>query len=69
MLIISGTGGSAIKAGADFLADEAAVSNLRRQLPTKADRPFPHFEVLIKVKGRSSVPRDATVLLCRPPKP
>uniref|UniRef100_Q022Z0 Uncharacterized protein n=1 Tax=Solibacter usitatus (strain Ellin6076) TaxID=234267 RepID=Q022Z0_SOLUE len=69
VLIISGTGGSAINAGADFLADEAAMSSLRRQLPTKADHPFPHFEALIKVKGRSSVPRDATVLLCRPPKP
>ena len=68
VLIISGTGGSAINAGADFLADETAMSSLRRQLPANADRPFPHFEALIKVKGRSSVPRDATVLFCRPPK-
>jgi hypothetical protein len=68
VLIISGTGGSAINAGADFLADEAAMTDLRRQLPATADRPFPHFEALIKVKGRSSVPRDATVLLCRTPK-
>jgi hypothetical protein len=68
VLIISGTGGSAINAGADFLADEAAMTRLRRQLPATADRPFPHFEALIKVKGRSSVPRDATILLCRTPK-
>jgi hypothetical protein len=68
VLIISGTGGSAINAGADFLADEAAMTGLRRQLPATADHPFPHFEALIKVKGRSSVPRDATILLCRTPK-
>ena len=69
VLIISGTGGSAINAGADFLADEAAMSSLQRQLPTRANGHFPHFEALIKVKGRSSVPQDATVLLCRTPKP
>jgi hypothetical protein len=68
VLIISGTGGSAINAGADFLADEASMANLRARLPARADRPFPHFEALIKVKGRSSVPRDAMVLLCRAPK-
>jgi hypothetical protein len=68
VLIISGTGGSAINAGTDFLADEASMTSLRRQLPATAVRPFPHFEALIKVKGRSSVPRDATILLCRTPK-
>lgn len=68
VLIISGTGGSAINAGADFLADEAAMTGLRRRLPAAADRPFPHFEALIQVKGRSSMPRDATILLCRTPK-
>jgi hypothetical protein len=68
VLIISGTGGSAINAGADFLADEASMTSLRGRLPANAGRPFPHFEALIKVKGRSSVPRDATVLLCRAPK-
>jgi hypothetical protein len=68
VLIISGTGGSAINAGADFLADEASMTNLRSRLAASADRPFPHFEALIKVKGRSSVPREATVLLCRAPK-
>jgi hypothetical protein len=68
VLIISGTGGSAINAGADFLADESSMAALRKRLPASADRPFPHFEALIQVKGRSSVPRDATVLLCRTPK-
>jgi hypothetical protein len=68
VLIISGTGGSAINAGADFLADEASVTSLRRRLRATADRPLPHFEALIKVKGRSSVPRDASIVLCRPPR-
>ena len=68
VLIISGTGGSAINAGADFLADEPSVAGLRRRLPGTADKPFPHFEALIKVKGRSSLPRDATVLACRTPR-
>ena len=68
VLIVSGTGGSAINAGADFLADEASMTGLRKRLPAGAGRPFPHFEALIQVKGRSSMPRDATVLLCRTPK-
>ncbi len=67
VLIISGTGGSAINAGADFLADEQSVASLRGRLPASKDRPFPHFEALIKVKGRSSLPRDATILVCRTP--
>jgi len=65
VLIVSGTGGSAINAGADFLADEQTLAELRRRLP--AGKGFPHFEALIKVKGRSTVPRDATVELCRVP--
>jgi hypothetical protein len=67
VLIISGTGGSAINAGADFLADEQAVASLRRQLPASGKSSFPYFEALIKVKGRSSQPRDATIVLCRVP--
>ena len=68
VLIISGTGGSAINAGADFLADEASMTSLRQRLPATAGRPFPPFEALIKVKGRSSGPRDATILVCRTPR-
>jgi hypothetical protein len=67
VLIISGTGGSAINAGADFLADEPSVAALRAKLPASKEKAFPYFEALIKVKGRSSLPRDATIVICRPP--
>ena len=43
VLIVSGTGGSAINAGADFLADEAAMSSLRRQLPDRGGPSFSAF--------------------------
>jgi hypothetical protein len=64
VLIVSATGGSAFNAAAAFLADEAAMSNLRRRLPGTG--PFPHFEALVRVKGRSTQPRDAVVVICRP---
>jgi len=68
VLIISGTGGSAINGGFDFLSDEQAVSELRKKLPGAAGNAFPFFEALIKVKGRSGSPRDSTVVFCRAPK-
>ena len=68
IVIISGTGGSAINAGADFLSDEASVAVLHRRLPVREGQPFPPFEALVKVKGRSSAPRDATIMVCRPPR-
>lgn len=55
-------------APSDFLADEQTVTALRRLLPPSKDHSFPHFEVLIPVKGRSGLPRDATVALCRTPR-
>jgi hypothetical protein len=69
VLILGGTGGSAINAGADFLADEPSVSALLQRLPPAKDKSFPHFEALIKVKGRSALPKDATVVIARPPRP
>ena len=68
VLIVSGTGGSAINSGVDFLADEKSVSDLLRRLGGSRNGTFPHFETLIKVSGRSGTPRDATVLLCRAPR-
>jgi hypothetical protein len=68
VLIVSGTGGSAINGGFDFLSDEQAVSDLRKKLPSAQVNAFPFFEALIKVKGRSGSPRDSTVLFCRTPK-
>ena len=65
VLLVSATGGSAFNAAAAFLGDEAALQQLRKMLPEKKDNLFPYFEALIRVKGRSSLPRDATVVICR----
>ena len=66
VLLLSGTGGSAINAAADFLEDEHALTLLRARLPATKDGAFPPFEALIKAKGRSSLPRDAEIVICRP---
>jgi hypothetical protein len=68
VLIITGTGGSAMNAGMDFLSDEQSVAALRRGLPPSKDKSFPAFEALIKVKGRGASPRDASIVVCRPPR-
>jgi hypothetical protein len=68
VLIIAGTGGSAMSAATDFLGSEDAVAALRRALPAASGDRFPYFEALIRVKRRSSVPHDATLVVCRPPK-
>jgi hypothetical protein len=68
VLIISGTGGSSINGGADFLADEQAIGEVRRKLSGSKDKAFPYFEVLIRVEGRSASPRNAAIVLCRAPK-
>jgi hypothetical protein len=68
VLMITGTGGSAVSAGADFLADEASVASLRRSLPSKQNGLFPPFEALIRAKGRSALPHDATIVICRSPR-
>jgi hypothetical protein len=64
-LVVTGTGGSAVNAGADFLADEQSMAALRRRLPGGPGSEFPDFEALIKVKGRGATPRDATIVICR----
>jgi hypothetical protein len=66
VLVIASTGGSAINAGADFLADEQSLAALRKQLPSTRDQTFPYFEALVRIKGRSAQPRDAAVVICRP---
>jgi hypothetical protein len=66
VLMISATGGSAFNAAADFLADEPAMARLRQSLPAAKDNAFPYFEALVRVKGRSSQPKDAVVVVSRP---
>lgn len=64
-LLVSATGGSALNAAADFLADNAAVTALRAKLPATSTSSFPDFEALLRLSGRSSLPRDASIVLCR----
>jgi hypothetical protein len=65
---MAATGGSAISAGADFLADERAVSHLRSRLPSGQDGRFPYFEALLRTSSRSALPRDVTRVVCRAPR-
>jgi len=68
VLIISGTGGATINTAADFLADEQFVTHLRQRLPAAKDGLFPHFEALMRVKGRSPQPHDTAMVVCRSPR-
>lgn len=66
VLIVSATGGSAVSAALDFLSDERSVAQLRSRLPKVNAADFPYFEALLKVESRSTLPRDTTVVFCRP---
>jgi hypothetical protein len=68
VLLISATGGATITACGDFLSDEQAVSGLHRRLAGASEKRFPYFEALLRVKGRSTLPRDINIVLCRAPK-
>jgi hypothetical protein len=68
VLIVSATGGSAYNSAAAFLSDEAAMAKLRRQIPGATPQGFPAFEALIQVKGRSALPKDAIMVICRSPR-
>jgi hypothetical protein len=62
VLIVSATGGSAMNAAADFLADNTSMSSLEAELGSGR----PYFEALIRMTGRSALPRDAAIVFCRP---
>src|SRR5262249_17449444 len=65
VLLVSATGGSAFNAAAEFLGDESAMARLRASLPSTKDGTFPFFEALVKVKGRSFLPKDAVIVVSR----
>jgi hypothetical protein len=67
VLLISGTGGSAFTAAADFLVDDQSLTALRRMLPASNGnpQPFPPFEALIQVNGRSASARDKSIVFAR----
>ena len=66
VLIISGSGGASMGAAADFLSEERSVVRLRSLLPATTNGNFPYFEALLRVNTRSSLPKDTSILVCRP---
>jgi len=69
VLIISSSGGAAMGAAADFLSEEHSVVQLRSLLPVTSKGNFPYFEALLRVNTRSSLPKDSSILVCRPVQP
>jgi hypothetical protein len=66
VLIISGTGGSAVNGALSALTDEHLLSQLRAKLPAKDNTHFPYFEALLQIGSRNTLPRDTRVLIVRP---
>jgi hypothetical protein len=58
VLAIAGTGGSAINAGIAFLSDDRSLSDLKKRLGADGNRPFPYFEVLLRIAGRGATVKD-----------
>ncbi len=68
VLLISATGGSTIATCSDYLTDEQALSGLYQKLAGPADKLFPHFEALLRMKGRGTQPRDISIEISRSPR-
>jgi hypothetical protein len=68
VLILSGTGGSALNGGGEFLANEHSLAELRGRLPATGQNSFPYFEALINIRGRSTQARDTNIVLARAPR-
>jgi hypothetical protein len=66
VLIISATGGSTMSAAAEFLSDGKSLTQLASLLPQSKPGGFPYFETLLKINSRSSLPRDISIIICRP---
>ncbi len=68
VLILSSSGGSAMNAAGDFLADNGAMAHLKKLLPHAQRDKFPYFEALLRVKSRSRLSRDTSIVICRAPR-
>jgi hypothetical protein len=66
VLIISGTGGSAVNGAFSALIDDHLLSQLRAKLPAKDNLHFAYFEALLQIGSRNTLPRDTRVLIVRP---
>ena len=65
VLIISGTGGTAMSGALGFLCDEHMMGQLRARLNAGAKAQFPYFEALLKTGSRNTVPRDSSIVIVR----
>jgi hypothetical protein len=67
VLILSGTGGTAVAAALEFLLDENAMRDIRSRLTASRSDTFPSFEALLEVDKGVNMPRNVLILMCRPP--
>ncbi len=68
VLILSSSGGSAMNAAGEFLADDESLLRLTALLPHSPRNKFSYFETLLRVKSRSRLPRDTSIVICRLPR-
>lgn len=67
VLWLSATGGTALGVASEFLTDEGSLARLGSRLPGGAkDEPFPAFEALLRIPGRSRRVHDVGLVVCRP---
>jgi hypothetical protein len=65
VLIISGTGGTAVAAALDFLSDGPGMSDIAARLGVKGEGGFPPFEALLKIQKGIGLPRNTSIVTCR----
>jgi len=65
VLIISGTGGTAVAAALDFLSDERGMTQLAARVGDKGAGEFPPFEALLKIEKGVGLPRNTSIVTCR----
>jgi hypothetical protein len=67
VLILSGTGGSAVAATLDFLSDEKSLRDIRSRIGGSKSNAFPSFEAMLEIDKGSNMPGNVLILMCRPP--
>ena len=65
VLIITGTGGTAVAAALDFLSNERAMADLGARVGAKKGSEFPPFETLLKIEKGADLPRNTSIVTCR----
>jgi hypothetical protein len=65
VMILSGTGGTAVASGLDFLSDERAMADLATRIGLKKGEQFPPFEAMLKIQKGVGLPRTTSIVTCR----